>query len=49
LASGAEYHVAHPIAQAFDFLGIGSGAEALGEVEKLLLLALLGPYAVFGN
>jgi hypothetical protein len=29
-----------------DFLGIGSGAEALGKVEKLTLLALLSLQAV---
>ena len=41
-ASAAEDHAAHLIAQPLDVLGIFRSAEALGQGEKLLLLALLG-------
>jgi len=41
LASVAKDHSTHPIAQAFDFIGIGGAPEAFGEVEELLLVALL--------
>ena len=46
LASVAEDHAAHLVAQAFDFIGIGGAPEAFGEVEELLLFAFLSLHAV---
>jgi len=46
LASVAKNHSAHLITQAFDFIRIGGGSEALGEVEELLLFALFSLHAV---
>jgi hypothetical protein len=46
LASVAKDHSTHLIAQAFDFIRIGSASEAFGEVEELLLSALLSLHAV---
>jgi len=46
-ASAAKDHSTHLIAQALDFIRIGRAPEAFGEVEELLLFALLGLHAVF--
>jgi hypothetical protein len=44
--ANAKDHSTHLIAQAFDFIRIGSAPEALGEVEEFLLFALLSLHAV---
>ena len=41
MASVAKDHSTHPITQAFDFVRIGGAPEAFGDVEELLLFALL--------
>jgi hypothetical protein len=46
LASAAKNHSAHLVTEAFDIFGIGRIPEPFGEIEELLLFALLRLYAV---